>query len=90
MQIAGYCSSRVYTEVGKCGWQLVNADLTLVAQTPKMAPHKTAMLANLAADLVCDPGQLNIKATTTEGLGYTGRKEGIACHVVVLLAEREM
>ena len=76
---------QVYAAVQQQGWRLGNADLTLVAQTPKMAPHKTAMVANLAADLACEVGQLNIKATTTEGLGYTGRKEGIACHAVVLL-----
>ena len=50
-----------------------------------MAPHKAQMRENLAADFGCELNQLNIKATTTEGLGYAGRKEGIACHAVVLL-----
>ncbi len=70
----------------EAGYQLINADVTLVAQAPKMAPHKAQMRDNLAADLNCELSQLNIKATTTEGLGYAGRKEGIACHAVVLLS----
>lgn len=70
----------------EAGYQLINADVTLVAQAPKMAPHKAQMRDNLAADLNCEFSQLNIKATTTEGLGYAGRKEGIACHAVVLLS----
>lgn len=84
------CDSRLLLRevkvlVSSQGWQLGNADLTLVAEAPKMAPHIPAMLACLAADLACEPAQLNIKATTTEGLGFIGRGEGIACHAVVLL-----
>ena len=75
----------VMTSLSHAGYQLINADITLVAQAPKMAPHKAQMRGNLAADMGCELGQLNIKATTTEGLGYAGRKEGIACHAVVLL-----
>lgn len=75
----------VVSSLQQTGYQLINADITLVAQAPKMAPHKLSMRNNLAADLNCEPSQLNIKATTTEGLGYAGRKEGIACHAVVLL-----
>src|SRR5690606_21521562 len=67
------------------GWRLGNADITLVAQAPKMAPHLTGMITALCADLHCQPGQINIKATTTERLGFEGREEGIACHAVVLL-----
>jgi len=67
------------------GWRLGNADLTIVAQAPKMAPHIDAMLDCLAADCDCDRAQLNIKATTTERLGFTGRREGIACYAVALL-----
>ncbi len=67
------------------GWRLGNADLTLVAQAPRMAPHIAAMVALLSADLGCATDRLNIKATTTERLGYLGRGEGIACHAVVLL-----
>ena len=75
----------VVASLEQAGYRLINADITLVAQAPKMAPHKLQMRDNLAADLSCEFSQLNIKATTTEGLGYAGRKEGIACHAVVLL-----
>ena len=75
----------VMSSLKHAGWTLLNADLTLVAQAPKMAPHKPQMSENLADDMNCQLDQINIKATTTEGLGYTGRKEGIACHAVVLL-----
>ncbi|MBT4832207.1 MAG: 2-C-methyl-D-erythritol 2,4-cyclodiphosphate synthase [Porticoccaceae bacterium] len=67
------------------GYQLGNADISIIAQHPKMAPHLQAMRDNLAADLSCDIGQINIKATTTEKLGFAGRGEGIACHAVALL-----
>jgi len=76
---------RVVALVGECGWQLTNMDATLVAQAPRMAPHIGAMRENLAADLGVDVGRVNIKATTTEKLGFTGREEGIAAHAVVLL-----
>jgi 2-C-methyl-D-erythritol 2,4-cyclodiphosphate synthase len=66
-------------------YQLVNADVTIIAQSPKMAPHIDSMKQKLALDLEADLSQLNIKATTTEKLGFAGRKEGIAVHAVVLL-----
>jgi 2-C-methyl-D-erythritol 2,4-cyclodiphosphate synthase len=75
----------VYQLVGDKGYTLGNLDLTIVAQAPKMAPHITAMAAVLAADLNTDCARVNVKATTTEQLGFTGRKEGIAAHAVVLL-----
>ena len=75
----------VFSLVQQKGFKLGNADVTIVAQAPKMAPHITAMRECIAADLQCDLDQVNVKATTTEKLGYTGRKEGIACHAVVLL-----
>ena len=62
-----------------------NADITIVAEQPKMLPHLEAMCENLCADINCQLDQLNIKATTTEKLGFVGRKEGISCHAVVLL-----
>jgi 2-C-methyl-D-erythritol 2,4-cyclodiphosphate synthase len=68
------------------GYQLGNADITIIAQGPKMAPHLEKMRLNLAADMDSDLSQINIKATTTEKLGFTGREEGIACHAVVLLS----
>jgi 2-C-methyl-D-erythritol 2,4-cyclodiphosphate synthase len=70
------------------GWQLVNADLTLIAQVPKVAPHTSAMKTHLAQDMGVDEGAVNIKATTNEGMGHIGRKEGIAAHAVTLLVKR--
>jgi 2-C-methyl-D-erythritol 2,4-cyclodiphosphate synthase len=69
------------------GYKLANADVTIVAQAPKMLPHIDAMRAVLAEDLQANIGQVNVKATTTEKLGFTGRKEGIESHAVVLLAD---
>ena len=66
-------------------YQLGNADITIVAQSPKMAPHLDRMKQNLAQDLNTELNCLNIKATTTEKLGFAGRQEGIAVHAVVLL-----
>jgi len=67
------------------GYCLGNADLTIVAQRPKMAPYLDAMKLKISAVLGCDKGQVNIKATTTERLGFTGREEGIACYATALL-----
>lgn len=67
------------------GYQLVNADMTVIAQAPKMSPHIEQMRQNLAEDMGCDFDQVNVKATTTEKLGFEGRKEGIACQAIVLL-----
>ncbi len=67
------------------GLAVINADVTVVAQAPRLAPHVEAMCANLAADLGIDPARVNVKATTTEGLGFTGRGEGIAALAVALL-----
>ena len=67
------------------GYQLGNADITIAAERPKMVPYIEAMRLNLSVDLGCLVGQINIKATTTEKLGFVGREEGIACHAVVLL-----
>lgn len=66
-----------------------NADLTLVAQLPKLAPYVDTMRKNIADDLQLDPERVNVKATTTERLGFTGRGEGIAAFAVVLLEERD-
>ena len=67
------------------GCRVGNADLTILAQKPKMAPHLLAMIENIATDLEVSIQQVNIKATTTERLGFTGREEGIAALAVVLL-----
>ena len=71
--------------VREAGYRIVNIDATIIAQAPKMAPHIPAMANNIAADLGLSRGHVNIKATSTEGLGYTGRGEGIAAEAVVLL-----
>ena len=71
--------------VHKAGWVVGNIDSTLIAQAPQMAPYILAMRDNLAADLKVEAGRVNVKATTTEQLGFTGRGEGIAAHAVVLL-----
>ncbi len=69
-------------------YQLANADITIIAQAPKMMPHLHDMKINLTDDLECDLAAINIKATTTEHLGYLGRKEGIAVHAVVLVEKK--
>lgn len=71
------------------GYCLGNADITICAQAPKIAPHLMAMRACLAEDLKSDIEQVNVKATTTEKLGYVGRKEGVSVHAVVLLMKTE-
>ena len=70
------------------GYTLNNMDATLIAQTPRMAAHIPAMIENLAADLGVAADQVNIKATTTEGMGFTGRGEGIAAMATVLLERK--
>jgi 2-C-methyl-D-erythritol 2,4-cyclodiphosphate synthase len=75
----------VYKLVQEQNYQLGNVDLTIVAQAPKMAPHVDIMRHNIAQDLCADINQINVKATTTEKLGFTGRKEGIAAYAVVLV-----
>ncbi len=67
------------------GYQIQNVDITIIAQTPKMAPHISNMKNNIAADLQTDKSNVNIKATTTEGMGFTGRGEGIAVQASVLI-----
>ena len=76
---------RVMQLVQRAGFVLGNLDATLVAQAPRMAPHIEKMRENLATDMAATVAQVNVKATTTEKLGFTGREEGIAVHAVVLL-----
>ncbi len=70
-------------------FRLVNADLTVLAEAPRLGAHRTEMRANIATDLGATPDRINIKATTCEGLGALGRGEGLACHAVVLLAHAD-
>lgn len=67
------------------GFSIGNVDATIIAQAPTMAPHIVTMIANIATDLGVDASQINVKATTTEKLGFTGRGEGIAAEAVCLL-----
>ncbi len=76
---------QAYSEIQKLGWSVANVDVTIIAQAPKMRPHIDDMRANIAADLQIDMSATNVKATTTEKLGFTGRKEGIAVEAVALL-----
>ncbi|MFW5442747.1 MAG: 2-C-methyl-D-erythritol 2,4-cyclodiphosphate synthase [Methylococcaceae bacterium] len=75
----------VYGIVLDMGYKLVNADITIIAQAPKMAPHIAAMCCNISKDLEVETDCINVKATTTEKLGFEGRKEGIAVQAVVLI-----
>ncbi len=77
----------VFQKVKQMGYQIGNADITIIAQAPKMAPYIPDMCTTIASDLECDVSQINVKATTTEKLGFTGRKEGIAVEAVVLLVK---
>lgn len=74
-----------YRQVQEQGYKVGNVDVTIIAQAPKMRPHIDKMRQTIADDLKCDISQVNVKATTTEKLGFTGRGEGIACEAVALL-----
>ena len=76
---------RVMSLLQEKGLSVVNVDLTVIAQRPRMAPYIDAMVKNLAADLAVAATEVNVKATTTEHMGFTGRGEGIAAQAVVLL-----
>ena len=78
----------VYGIIQSKGFKLINLDTTIIAQEPKMRPHVDQMRVNIAEDLQVHFDQISVKATTTEQLGFTGRKEGIACEAVVLLAKK--
>jgi 2-C-methyl-D-erythritol 2,4-cyclodiphosphate synthase len=68
------------------GYRVVNVDATVIADAPRIGAHREAMRANIAADLGIDAGAVNVKATTSEGLGFVGRREGLACQAVALIA----
>jgi len=74
-----------YREVRDAGWELVNADCVLVAEEPRIGPVRDEMCERLAGALGVEVGRVTVRATTTDGLGYTGRGEGLAAHAVALL-----
>jgi 2-C-methyl-D-erythritol 2,4-cyclodiphosphate synthase len=74
-----------WTQVSAAGYELVNCDAVLVAQAPKIAPHRRAVRERIARALGCEVEQVSVRATGTDGLGFTGRREGMACQAVVLL-----
>ena len=76
----------VVSRLATAGYRVVNVDMTIVAQRPRMRPHIDAMRERLSGDLNVEVGAVNVKATTTEGMGYTGRGEGIAAQAVALIA----
>lgn len=78
---------QVYDLIKKEGYSLVNADITIMAEKPKMMPHSIAMRTNISEDLGCERDQISVKATTSEQLGFTGRSEGVMASCVVLLAK---
>jgi len=85
---SGTLLAAIYQDVTAAGWQLGNADITVICQAPKLAPHIGAMRQRIADLLDCEVGLVSVKATTTEKLGFTGRKEGIAVQAVVLVESR--
>ena len=88
-EFAGVDSRELLRDVAKqlrqLGLSVVNVDATIIAQAPRMAPHKARMIGNIAADLGVQPACINVKATTTEELGFTGRGEGIAAQAIALI-----
>ena len=70
------------------GYRVVNVDATVLAEAPRLGKHRPEMCANIAADLQIDIGCVNVKATTSEGLGFVGRREGLACHAAVLIEKK--
>ena len=78
----------VISLLNECGWQVGNVDATILAQRPKLAPHIPQMRENLARRMNVEVGQVNVKATTEEKLGFTGSGEGMAAHAVCLLVSK--
>jgi len=74
-----------WSRVQEGGWELVNADVVLIGEEPRLAPHRDAMRARLAGALGVEPERVAVRATTTDGLGFTGRREGLAAQAVALL-----
>ncbi len=84
---SGKLLKAVGEKIAAAGYRVGNIDVTILAQQPKLKPYILQMRDNIAAGLGIDPGRVNVKATTEEGLGFTGAMEGMACHAVCLLEE---
>lgn len=78
--------ARAWSRLSAAGFRLVNADVLVVCQRPSIAPHAASMAARVAAAIGCDPDRVTVRGTGTDGLGFTGRGEGIAAHCAVLIA----
>ena len=92
LRFSGISSLKLLEEVRRlvtgAGWQIVNVDAAAVAESPKIMPHRYAMQAAISSALEIEPGRVSVKATTNEGLGFVGRKEGISCWAVATVRER--
>jgi 2-C-methyl-D-erythritol 2,4-cyclodiphosphate synthase len=75
----------IYKLLSERGYKVVNVDATVLADAPRLGKHRADMCAHIASDLCIDVSCVNVKATTSEGLGYVGRREGLACHAIALL-----
>ena len=84
---AGFVEA-VVRMLAEAGWRCVNADVSLLAQAPRIGPHREAIRARIAALLALEPGAVNVKATTTEALGFVGRAEGLMAQATVLVERR--
>jgi 2-C-methyl-D-erythritol 2,4-cyclodiphosphate synthase len=80
---------QAWARVREHGWELVNADVVLIGEEPRLAPHRDAMRERLAAALEVQPARVAVRATTTDGLGFTGRREGLAAQAVALVRTRD-
>jgi 2-C-methyl-D-erythritol 2,4-cyclodiphosphate synthase len=75
--------------VAAAGWELVNADVVLIGEEPRLAPHRAAMRERLSGAVDAEPARVAVRATTTDGLGFTGRREGLVAQAVALLRRRD-
>jgi 2-C-methyl-D-erythritol 2,4-cyclodiphosphate synthase len=77
--------AEAWTRIAAEGWAVVNVDAFVVLEAPRLAPYRDEMRAQVAGALQCEPGRVSVRATGTDGLGFTGRGEGAACHAVALI-----
>jgi 2-C-methyl-D-erythritol 2,4-cyclodiphosphate synthase len=77
--------ARAWQDVSRAGYELVNCDAVVIAQAPRLAPHRAAMRERIAVALGCQVDQVSVRATGTDGLGFTGQEEGVACQAIALL-----